>query len=235
MQSESLRGPSQRSRMETLRIAMNYERFWLMLCFLNENAAAIQAIAAALGTLLSIVTIIFVIRATLAANQQAAAAKQQVEAALAATAVAEQQRLAAEDAAAAARRQNQLAEEAAEQAKWPMLVLVRVAEPGQSAMMYIENQGTGVAVDVSWYQSHELWPLTAKDRHVPYQTILGPGYKTRIQMNYELPLRQKLTLDCRTVDGVPAQTKVEPFADTYTQSPLRFANNASPQRFQAPW
>jgi len=152
--------------------------FW---SWLNSNSAALQSIAALLGTALAAITIWVLLITWRAIKRQAAAAEGQTEAARALTRVAEEQTKAAIDAAESARKQSDLLSSQIEQSTAPLLV----AEPDdrQGLKNYkLVNRGAGVAFQIFfWKGSLDLKDQAGGISIVPVQpSTLGPGNWTYI-------------------------------------------------------
>jgi hypothetical protein len=148
----------------------------------------------------------------IAAERAAEAAEKQALAAQSATAVADAQRIAAEHGAEAARIQSELTRNDMLNKLRPILVVVRRAHPasGYAEVIYLENHGAGVALDVTVSPRQ---PNMARSIGIAHNT-LGPG-KDAFIIGIDLPAlkREGLQAIYQSQDGRNFITVVEPFQD----------------------
>jgi hypothetical protein len=141
---------------------------------------------AACGTwaqvVVGILTVIYLSAAKNAANRQAKAAEVQAKA--------------ANESAEATRRQNVLTEIQLENSTSPLLILVSVFEES-NRVYYVENQGPGTAHAINWWEGNRPAPPESETRQFVDCTVLGSGYRSRIECSNAVNAGQGLAIECR--------------------------------------
>ncbi|MGA8594895.1 MAG: hypothetical protein WB676_09140 [Bryobacteraceae bacterium] len=148
-----------------------------------------------------------------AAERAAQAAEEQARAARSATEVAEAQRIAAEQAVQAARIQSELTRHEILARLRPILVIASHANPNPNYpdLLYAENHGQGVALDVKVIPTGSVIAGTAGILH----NILGPGQKSLLGTDSATIKREGVKAYYQSEDGRRFVTVVEPSEDSF--------------------